>query len=52
MYLDWGSKSCRTWRPKLLVRSHEEGNGGRSVDVLWCVGLAACIMFVAYTLKA
>ena len=25
---------------------------GRAVDVLWCVGLAACILFVAYTLKA
>ncbi len=25
---------------------------GRAVDVLWCVGLAACIMFIAYTLKA
>jgi hypothetical protein len=25
---------------------------GRAVDVLWCLGLAACILFVAYTLKA
>jgi hypothetical protein len=25
---------------------------GRAVDVLWCVGLAACILFIAYTLKA
>jgi hypothetical protein len=25
---------------------------GRAVDVLWCVGLAVCILFVAYTLKA
>ena len=25
---------------------------GRWLDVAWCVGLAACIMFVAYTLKA
>ncbi|HJP78377.1 MAG TPA: DUF3017 domain-containing protein [Pseudonocardiaceae bacterium] len=25
---------------------------GRFVDVLWCVGLAACILFIAYTLKA
>ncbi len=25
---------------------------GRAVDVLWCVGLAACIWFIAYTLKA
>jgi hypothetical protein len=25
---------------------------GRAVDVFWCVGLAACIMFIAYTLKA
>jgi Protein of unknown function (DUF3017) len=25
---------------------------GRAVDVLWCTGLAVCILFVAYTLKA
>ena len=25
---------------------------GRFIDVLWCVGLAACIWFIAYTLKA
>jgi hypothetical protein len=25
---------------------------GRAVDVLWCLGLAGCILFVAYTLKA
>ncbi|HEY4458591.1 MAG TPA: DUF3017 domain-containing protein [Pseudonocardiaceae bacterium] len=25
---------------------------GRAIDVLWCVGLAACILFIAYTLKA
>lgn len=25
---------------------------GRAVDVLWCAGLAVCILFVAYTLKA
>jgi hypothetical protein len=25
---------------------------GRAVDVLWCLGMAACILFVAYTLKA
>jgi hypothetical protein len=25
---------------------------GRAIDVLWCTGLAVCILFVAYTLKA
>ena len=33
-------------------KSGAKNTRGRWLDVAWCVGLAACIMFVAYTLKA